>query len=214
MTPPAVNGKPVCVNRVYYGRLASHKGSEWMQSNVTTFTPMGVRARRHQQCNHARTLSHIRKRIYPNRGTLLVFPKSMHFRAMGRGMRRGWLRRELGEAALDIHLQTITWVANIATTSPNPTSQPQYNINVYNDRVFTGLAWRTICEPELFPSSRLIIPGSFGGGDKITSSEVGGAKINLFPSGKCVFMGRYFRRASRVHKCIEYLHANINQSPQ
>jgi len=100
---------------------------------------------------------------------------------MGKHPSRKWLQSKLNVKSL--HFQSATWVANVG-----------HPIKVENDALFEG--YRSLCEPELFPGSRLI-------------SLNGGAKVNVFNSGKCIFMGKYFRTESNVRYVLSNLVKNI-----
>lgn len=171
-----------CVNRVYHGHLRPMIGNIMLQEEASYFTQPNVKRRR---C----PMRHIYKRVYPKRGTLLLFPRSMKFRAMGSKMNRRWLLRHLldGDCIREIHLQTATWVGRLF----NPGE-----INVWKDSSFVG--YKTMCEPELFPCSRLItIPG-------------GGGKVNLFASGKVVCLGKRFTSRWSVYIILRNLKKYIN----
>ena len=150
------------VNRVYRGRLSSR------QNRLDGFLPIP-------------SAPHILKRVFPKRGTILIFPSSMKYRAMGKHMSRRWLCSKF--KVKSIHFQSATWVA---TT--------KYRIPVDDDSCFTG--FRSLCEPELFPGSRLI-------------SLYGGAKVNLFNSGKCICLGKLFHRRETVVKILSSLFHNM-----
>lgn len=171
-----------CVNRVYHGRLRLLTGSIMLQEEAEHFTRLNIKRGRS-------LMYHMRKRVYPERGTVMVFPRSMKFRAMGSRMNRLWLLRHLmdGGCIQEIHLQTATWVAQMFKPG---------EINIWKDSTFA--AYKTLCEPELFPSSRLI-----------TLPE-GGGKINLFASGKAICMGKRFTKRHSVYNILRGVRKYIN----
>ena len=106
---------------------------------------------------------------------------TLNFRAMGKHPNRKWLHRKLNVKSL--HFQSATWVADIG-----------HPIKVDDDALFEGYC--SLCEPELFPGSRLI-------------SLKEGAKVNVFNSGKCIFLGKYFRTEPYVYHVLSKLAKNI-----
>lgn len=105
----------------------------------------------------------------------------MKFRGMGKRITKKWLRKMLNVKT--IKFQSATWVANVG-----------HSIKVHDDQLFSK--WRSICEPELFPGSRLI-------------SYKDGAKINVFNSGKCVCLGKLFRSRDIVFDALSTTVINI-----
>jgi len=150
------------VNRVYRGRLSS-KQKSFKGFHVIPTNP------------------HILKRVFPNRGTVLVFPTTMRYRAMGKRVSKRWLCSKL--KVKSVHFQSVTWVANMGRAIP-----------VDDDSCFTE--FKSLCEPELFPCSRLI-----------TINE--GTKINMFHSGKCICLGKFFRRKETVASVLLSLFNHI-----
>ena len=106
---------------------------------------------------------------------------TLNFRAMGKRPNKKWLYRKLN--VKNLHFQSATWVADLG-----------HCIKVEDDALFEG--YHSLCEPELFPGSRLI-------------SLSGGAKVNVFNSGKCIFMGKYFRTKFNVLHVLSNLVKNI-----
>jgi len=98
---------------------------------------------------------------------------------MGKFISKKWLRSIL--ATKNIKFQSATWLANVG-----------HSINVNRDEKFKS-HW-SLCEPELFPGSRLIgVKGRKG------------AKVNIFNSGKCICMGKYFRSKTNVVNVLSNL---------
>ena len=107
----------------------------------------------------------------------------MKFRAMGKRVSKRWLKRHFKFTSL--HFQSATWTAKLERVP-----------KIDDDSLFQQY-W-SLCEPELFPGSRLI--GVHGRK---------GAKINLFNSGKCVCLGKLFRSKNIVEYVLLTLVQNI-----
>lgn len=90
-----------------------------------------------------------------------------------------------------LHFQTATWTAEL------PYSEG--GIRIDDDSLFSNY-W-SLCEPELFPGSRLI---GVQGGYK-------GAKVNIFNSGKCVCLGKRFRHKNDVACMLNDITAGMQQ---
>lgn len=163
-------------NKVYRGMLKpTSLESMLVQQELKKFTPL-IKPR-------------MLKRRYHKRGTVLVFLTTLKFRAMGPGMTPCWLERQFlggGQVCGAPQLQTATYVANMGRF-----------FNILDDGVF--VAYKTCCEPELFPGARLIsLP-----------SETGGGKVNVFASGKCVCLGKRFKNRQDVYTVLLELLANL-----